>query len=459
VKIRFCGGTRTVTGSKHLFTSGKQRLLVECGLFQGHRAEAEHTNRSFPFKAREVNWCIVSHAHIDHVGNIPNLVKYGFRGPILMTQGTAALSRLLVEDSANIQESDVRYLNKKLREKGEPPKEPVYTVKDAEESLEYIEGIPYAKVRKLGPYKVVLHDAGHILGSALVDIEVEGKRVLFTGDLGRRKMPIINDPVQVVEADYLIMEGTYGNRRHGDYRDVDTRLAEVVNRVYSRGGRIVIPAFAVERSQEIVYTLNRLRQNSRIPDVPVYVDSPLASRVTEVYRNYPQYYDSEALAMLNGHQYLFDFPGLHYVESVEDSKALNASRQPCIIISASGMCEAGRVLHHLKYSVEDPKNLVLMVSFQAENTLGRRIAERQPIVRIYGEEHPLRAEVEVMDEFSAHADRDGLLQYVGAMNLPRLKKVFVVHSELDAAEALVEPLKALGVRDVVIPEIGEEHEL
>ncbi len=459
MKIRFCGGTRTVTGSKHLFTSGKQRLLVECGLFQGHRAEAEHTNRSFPFTAREVNWCIVSHAHIDHVGNIPNLVKYGFRGPILMTQGTAALSRLLVEDSANIQESDVRYLNKKLREKGEPPKEPVYTVKDAEESLEYIEGIPYAKVRKLGPYKVVLHDAGHILGSALVDIEVEGKRVLFTGDLGRRKMPIINDPVQVVEADYLIMEGTYGNRRHGDYRDVDTRLAEVVNRVYSRGGRIVIPAFAVERSQEIVYTLNRLRQNSRIPDVPVYVDSPLASRVTEVYRNYPQYYDSEALAMLNGHQYLFDFPGLHYVESVEDSKALNASRQPCIIISASGMCEAGRVLHHLKYSVEDPKNLVLMVSFQAENTLGRRIAERQPIVRIYGEEHPLRAEVEVMDEFSAHADRDGLLQYVGAMNLPRLKKVFVVHSELDAAEALVEPLKALGVRDVVIPEIGEEHEL
>jgi metallo-beta-lactamase family protein len=459
VKIRFCGGTRTVTGSKHLFTSGKQRLLVECGLFQGHRAEAEHTNRSFPFKAREVNWCIVSHAHIDHVGNIPNLVKYGFRGPILMTQGTAALSRLLVEDSANIQESDIRYLNKKLREKGEPPKEPVYTVKDAEESLKYIEGMPYAKPRKLGPYKVVLHDAGHILGSALVDIEAEGKRVLFTGDLGRKKMPIINDPVQVVEADYLIMEATYGNRRHGDYQDVGSRLAEIVKRVYSRAGRIVIPAFAVERSQEIVYTLNRLRQNDRIPDVPVYVDSPLASRVTEVYRNYPQYYDAEAVQMLNGHQHLFDFPGLHYVESVEDSKALNVSKEPCIIISASGMCEAGRVLHHLKYSVEDPKNLVLMVSFQAENTLGRRIAERQPAVRIYGEEHPLRAEVEVMDEFSAHADRDGLLQYVSAMNVPRLKKVFVVHSELDAAEALVEPLKALGVREVVIPEIGEEHEV
>jgi metallo-beta-lactamase family protein len=459
MKIRFCGGTRTVTGSQHLFTSGKQRLLLECGLFQGHRAEAEHTNRSFSFNAREVNWCVISHAHIDHVGNIPNLVKYGFRGPILMTQGTAALSRLLVEDSANIQESDVRYLNKKLREKGEPPKEPVYTVKDAEESLKYIEGMPYVKQRKLGPYKVVLHDAGHILGSALVDIEAEGKRVLFTGDLGRKKMPIINDPVLVSEADYLIMEGTYGNRQHGDYRNVDTRLAEVVNRVYSRGGRIIIPAFAVERSQEIVYTLNRLLQNDRIPAVPVYVDSPLASRVTEVYRNYPQYYDAEAMEMLNGHQYLFDFPGLRYVERVEESKALNASKEPCIIISASGMCEAGRVLHHLKHSVEDPKNLILIVSFQAENTLGRRIVERQPVVRIYGEEHPLRAEVVVMDEFSAHADHDGLVQYVKAMNVPRLKKVFIVHSEPDAAAALVEPLRTLGVREVVIPYIGEEHEL
>jgi metallo-beta-lactamase family protein len=376
-----------------------------------------------------------------------------------MTQGTAALARLLVEDSAHIQESDIRYLNKKLREKGEPPKEPVYTVKDAEESLKYIEGIPYAKPRKLGPYKVVLHDAGHILGSALVDVEVEGKRVLFTGDLGRKKMPIINDPVLVTEADFLIMEATYGNRKHGDYRDVDTRLAGVVNRVYSRGGRIIIPAFAVERSQEIVYTLNRLRQNNQIPAVPVYVDSPLASRVTEVYRNYPQYYDAEALEMLNGHQYLFDFPGLRYVESVEESKALNLSKEPCIIISAAGMCEAGRVLHHLKHSVEDPKNMVLIVSFQAENTLGRRIAERQPIVRIYGEERPLRAEVEVMDEFSAHADHDALVQYVKAMNVPRLKKVFIVHSELDAAQALVEPLKALGVREVVIPEIGEEHEV
>jgi metallo-beta-lactamase family protein len=282
---------------------------------------------------------------------------------------------------------------------------------------------------------------------------------LFTGDLGRRKMPIIRDPVQVVEADYLIMEGTYGNKLHGDYRDVDARLADIVNKVHARGGRITIPAFAVERSQEIVYTLNRLRQNNRIPNLPVYVDSPLASSVTEVYRNYPDYYDEEALSMLNGHGHLFDFPGLRYVSSAEESKALNQITEPCIIISASGMCEAGRVLHHLKHSIGDEKNLVLLVSFQAENTLGRRLAEKQAVVRIFGEEYALRAEVEVMDEFSAHADRNGLLQYVAGMNLPRLKKVFIVHSELPAAEALVEPLRALGVREVVIPEIGDEHEL
>jgi metallo-beta-lactamase family protein len=459
VRIRFWGGVRTVTGSKHMLTSGKQKLLLECGLFQGHREEAEHTNRNLPFKAREVNYCVVSHAHIDHVGNIPNLVKYGFRGPLLMTTGTAALARPLVEDSANIQESDIRYLNKRRRERGEPPKDPVYTVDDAKEALRYVESVPYAKQRKLGNFKVVLHDAGHILGSALVDIEVEGRRVLFTGDLGRRKMPIIRDPVQVREADYLIMEATYGDRRHGDYRDVGARLAEIVNRVHARGGRIIIPAFAVERSQEIVYTLNRLRQAGDIPAMPVYVDSPLASRVTEVYRNYPQYYDEEALALLNGSRFLFDFPGLRYVETAEESKALNTSRESCIIISASGMCEAGRILHHLKFGIGDERNLVLLVSFQAEHTLGRRLAEGQKVVRIFGEEYERRAEVVVMDEFSAHADRDGLLEYVAGMNLPRLKQVFIVHSEPAAAGAMVEPLKALGVREVHIPELGEEYEL
>lgn len=459
MRIRFCGGAQTVTGSKHLITSGRQKLLLECGLFQGHREEAENTNRHFPFKARELQHLVLSHAHVDHCGNIPNLVKAGFRGAIVMTKATVALTRLLLEDSARIQESDIRYLNKKRREAGDPPKEPLYTVEDAQRSLAYFRGVDYAKKVRLGGFTVWLHNAGHILGSALVDIDVAGRRLLFTGDLGRPKMPIINDPVQVTEADYLIMEATYGNRRHGDYRDVSDRLASIVNRTYRRGGRIIIPAFAVERSQEIVYQLNRLQQEDRIPELPVFVDSPLASRVTEVYRNSPQYYDAETVAMLNSRRRPFDFASLKYVEAVEESKALNDFRGPCIIISASGMCEAGRVLHHLKRAVGDEKNLVLLVSFQAEHTLGRRLAERQPVVRIYGEEFERRCEVEVMDEFSAHADCDGLLRYVRGMNVNRLKKVFIVHAEPEAAQAMVKPLLSIGVREVVIPNVGEEHEL
>ncbi|MEO0080394.1 MAG: MBL fold metallo-hydrolase, partial [candidate division WOR-3 bacterium] len=409
-------------------------------------------------RANRVEFCVVSHAHIDHVGNVPNLVKLGFEGPIIMTRPTVALARLLLLDSAKIQESDVRYVNKKRRERGEPTKEPVYTVSDAERSLEFFQSVPYAQKQKLGPFTVFLHDAGHILGSALVDIEAEGKRLLFTGDLGRKKQPIIQDPVQVSEADYLIIEGTYGNRVHGDYNDVTTKLAGIINRVYARGGRIIIPAFAVERAQELVYNLNRLRQERLIPEMPVFVDSPLASQVTEVYRNNPQYYDDEARAMLVRGQ-PFDFSGLRYVESVEESKTLNELAEPCIIIAASGMCEAGRVLHHLKHAIGDERNLVLLVSFQAENTLGRRLAEHQPVVRIYGEEHELRAEVVVMDEFSAHADRNGLIEYVANMKRHRLKKVFIVHAELEAALALVGPLKALGIPEVIIPDRGEEFEL
>lgn len=459
MKLRFWGGVRTVTGSKHMLTSGKQKLLLECGLFQGRREEAEHTNRNFGFKAREVDCCVVSHAHIDHVGNIPNLVAKGFRGRVHMTRGTRALSELLLLDSAHIQESDVRYVNKKRRERGEKPKRPIYTTRDAHESLRFLESVRYAKKLKLGNFQVVLHDAGHILGSAMVDIEVEGKRVLFTGDLGRRKMPVIRDPVQVSEVDYLIMEATYGDRLHGDYSRVSEKLAGAVRLVYDRGGRVIIPAFAVERSQELVYTFNGLRNRGLMPDMPVYVDSPLASRVTEVFRGFSRYFDAEANDQLRMDAELFDFPGLRYVGSAEESKQLNRMTGPCIIISASGMCEAGRVLHHLKHAVEDEKNMVLLVSFQAENTLGRRIAERQPRVRIYGDEFDLRCEVVVMDEFSAHADRSGLLHYVSGMNLPRLKRVFLVHSEPEAAEALVQPLLDMGVREVYIPEVGDEYEI
>ncbi|MEO0020173.1 MAG: MBL fold metallo-hydrolase [candidate division WOR-3 bacterium] len=455
MKIQFWGGVGTVTGSQHILKSNKSSLLLECGLFQGHRQEAEEINRHLPFDAKTVDWCVASHAHIDHIGNLPNLIKSGFRGPVLMTKPSVALSRLLLLDSAKIQESDIKYINKKRRERGEPLKEPIYTTADAEHALTRIKGIGYARKEKLGPFTLYFHDAGHILGSALIDIEVEHKRVLFTGDLGRKKMPIIRDPVQVGEADILIMEATYGNRLHGDYEGVKKRLATILNRVFARGGRIIIPAFAVERAQEIVYNLKILTQEQAIPDIPIFVDSPLASKVTEVYRNSSTYFDEEAKELNSP----FDFEGLHYIEDADESKKLNHLDLPCIIISPSGMCEAGRVLHHLQHAIGDERNLILIVSFQAEHTLGRRLVERQPVVKIFGEEFEVKAEVEVMDEFSAHADRNGLLNYVENMRIDRLKKVFLVHAEPEAATAMVEPLKALGVPEVIIPRKGDEYEI
>ncbi len=459
MKIQFWGGVGTVTGSQHILKAEGKQLLLECGLFQGHRQEAEEINRHLPYDAKTINYCAVSHAHIDHIGNIPNLIKNGFRGQVLMTKPSVALSRVLLLDSAKIQEGDIKYLNKKRREKGEPPKEPIYTTADAEHSLTRLKGVGYAKANKLGPFTLYFHDAGHILGSALIDIEVAGKRILFTGDLGRKKLPIIRDPVQIREADILIMEATYGNRIHGDYEDVRNRLTEIINRIFQRKGRIIIPAFAVERAQEIVYNLKILRKENRIPDIPIFVDSPLASQITEVYRNSLAYLDQETSLLHDEHDGIFDFPGLRYIEDAYESKKLNSIDGPVIIISPSGMCEAGRVLHHLKHSVTDPKNLILIVSFQAEHTLGRRIIEKQPVIKILGEEFPLRAEVIAMDEFSAHADRNGLLEYVRNMNLARLQKVFLVHAEPPAAAAMIEPLKELGIPEIIIPTRSIEYEI
>ncbi len=459
MKIQFWGGVGTVTGSQHIIHAGRQQLLLECGLFQGHRAEAEEINRHLPFSATAIDWCAISHAHIDHIGNLPNLVKNGFRGPIMMTKPSVAIARLLLLDAAKIQEDDIKFINKKRRENGEPPKEPIYTSADAERTLRYLNGVNYAQKISIGPFDLFFHDAGHILGSALIDITAEGKRILFTGDLGRKRLPIIRDPVQIDETDYLIIEATYGNRLHGDYHDIGNRLAAVINRVFARGGRIIIPAFAVERAQEIVYHLKLLHQQKAIPDVPVFVDSPLATRVTEVYRNSSGYFDEETRKLLAAGAGPFDFPNLRYIDRAEDSKRLNHMEEPLIVISPSGMCEAGRVLHHLKHAIGDSRNLILIVSFQAQHTLGRKIAERQPVVKILGDEHELRAEVMVMDEFSAHADRNDLLEYVRNIRRHRLKKVFIVHAEPEAASALAEGLQEMKIPEVIIPQKGEEYEI
>jgi len=458
VKITFLGSARTVTGSMHLLETARTRVLLECGLFQGHRDEAERINRHVPDAAVSADFMILSHAHVDHCGNIPNLVKRGFNHEIYMTPASRDIAELLLRDSAHIQESDLKYLNKKLARAGLPPREPIYTVADAEASLKYLTGIAYGVRLDRGDIAFSFAEAGHILGSAQVTVEAEGKRLVFTGDLGRSNLPIIRDPAVLSETDYLVMESTYGGRLHPAFEAVAARLAEAINRVWNRGGRIIVPAFALERTQEMLYAVNQLEAAGRIPRIPVFVDSPLASGITEVFRRHTADFDAETKSLLARHDDPFEFPGLTFVSSTAESMKLNEDPRPCMIISASGMCENGRVLHHLKHSVASPKNLILIIGFAAEHTLARRIVERQPEIRIFGETYPLRAEVEVIDAFSAHADQNDLLAHVRHFGRSRLKRIFLVHGELSQSEALQQKLVAEG-HDAVIPEKGQTFDL
>jgi metallo-beta-lactamase family protein len=459
VEITFWGAARGVTGSQHLIHVNSQQLLLDCGLFQGHRAEAFDRNRNLPFDPHGIDAAILSHAHIDHCGNIPTLVKGGFRGDIHCTMATSDLTSIMLRDSAHINSKDVEYVNKKHRRKGLPPVEPLYTIEEAEHSLDYLVAHKYNRWFPVTRgVQALLRDAGHILGSAITVLEIDdhGRRIRlgFTGDLGRKDLPILRDPVLIEDLDYLITESTYGNRFHEDINQVEEELAETVTETYSRGGKLIIPAFAVERTQEVIYTLHRLRNAGRIPPLPVYADSPLAIDATEIFRLHPECFDEETNEFLLRERDPFGFRGLHYMRNVDESKSLNEMKGPMIIISASGMCEAGRILHHLKNNVEDPRNTVLIVSFQAEHTLGRRIAERRETVRIFGDDYRLRARVAIIDAFSAHADREELLWWIGHAQ-PKLKAVFVVHGEEEESLALAEGIEDLGVPEVLVPHRGD----
>jgi len=434
MEITFWGAARAVTGSKHLLHVNGRHILLECGLFQGHRAEAFGRNRNLPFEAERVDAMILSHAHID-------------------------LS-IMLRDSAHIGLKDVEYVNKKHKRKGLPPVEPLYSIEEAEESLDYLVGHNYDRWFPVtNGVRALFRDAGHILGSAITVLEINEKgrtiRLGFTGDLGRKDLPILRDPVLVDGIDYLITESTYGNRFHDDITQVEKELAETVLDTYSRGGKLIIPAFALERTQEVIYTLHRLKDAQMIPSLPIYVDSPLAIDATEVFRVHPECFDEEINEYILRQEDPFGFRGLHYLRNVEESKRLNELEGPMIIISASGMCEAGRVLHHLKNNIGDERNTVLIVSFQAEHTLGRRIAERKDEVRIFGEEYELRAQVKVIDAFSAHADRSELLGWIGHA-AANLKGVFVVHGEENESLALAEGIKELGVPQTTVPHRGDK---
>jgi len=459
MKIHFLGAIQTVTGSMHMLELNGHRLLLECGMFQGHRAEAFERNRHLPFDATTVDRMILSHAHIDHSGCIPILAKSGYDKDILCTAATRDLCGVMLRDSGHIQEADAEHMTHHNARKGLPPVEPLYTVADAEASMRLFVGLSYHRpVPVLPGVTATFCDAGHILGAAitLLDINEDGRayRLAFTGDLGRRNLPILRDPELPGDIDYLITESTYGNRLHGDITAIEEELRLVVQDTVRRGGKLLIPAFAVGRTQEIVYALHRLVQSGRIPELPVYVDSPLALDATEIFRLHTEVFDDETWEFIRRKEDPFGFHRLTYVRTVEESKRLNELKGPLVIIAASGMCEAGRILHHLKNNIEDPRNTVLIVSWQAPNTLGRRIAEKEPVVRIFGEEYNRRAQVEIINGFSAHADHDELLWWIGAAK-ESLKGVFVVHGEPDAANALADGVRQLGVSRVEVPQPGE----
>lgn len=465
MRLTFFGAAGTVTGSMYYLRVGRKDILFECGLYQGKRKESYKRNRRLPFDIRRLDAVILSHAHIDHSGNLPNLVKNGYDGPIYATHATRDLCASMLPDSGRIHEYDVRYVNKRRKRQGKPPMEPLYTEADALRTLDYFVGTGYARpIRIARGITVTFFDAGHILGSAMVLVEArEGdrtERILFSGDLGQPNLPIVRDPTPMPPADTLLIESTYGDREHPAVEDVKARLATVVNQVADRGGRIIIPAFAVGRTQEIVYHLHELSYEGRIPEIPIYVDSPLAVNVTEAFRMHPECYDTETHSFLSdsGDTDPFGFSRLRYVRSVAQSKALNEATNPLIIISASGMAEAGRVQHHLIHAVEDPRNAVLITGWQAPYTLGRRIAERAERIKIFGDEYELRAEVHTFYGYSAHADRQDLLAWA-APHAATVKKAFVVHGEPDSAEALAEGLTGLGYGRVFVPKRGERYEL
>jgi metallo-beta-lactamase family protein len=467
VEITFHGAVRTVTGSQHLLSVRGHRLLLECGLFQGRRKEAFARNRNLPYPADAVDVLILSHAHIDHSGNIPNLVKSGFRGEIVSTFATRDLCAAMLRDSGYIQERDVEYVNKKRARQGLPPVEPIYTQEDAVDSLHYFTAISYGRAYEVLPgVRVTFFDAGHMLGSAIVALDVKDgadgeKRLVFSGDLGRPDTPILRDPTIIKEADVLLVESTYGDRRHESFPDAQRELQRVVQETCDRGGVVVVPSFAVGRTQTLVYLLHQLIAGGELPPLPVYVDSPLAINVTSVFRLHPEAYDKETRAFMreDTHHDPFGFETLRYTRTVEQSKALNELHGPAVIISASGMAEAGRIQHHLKNRVEDPRNTILIVGWQAPDTLGRRLVEKQPVVRVFGEEYRLRARVEVINGFSAHADREELLAWVRQFTR-RPAHTFVVHGEEEASLALQEALAGeLGFADVVVPALGQSFVL
>jgi metallo-beta-lactamase family protein len=451
------GAAQEVTGSKHLLEVGGSRILIDCGMFQGRRKESRAKNEDMPFDPATVTACINTHGHLDHCGAYPVLVKRGFRGLIWATAATVDVAQLVMADAARIQVADARYLERVLSQNPRDRREvvpPLYDEEDAAQATGLFRPVAYRQPVEIAPgVTATFLEAGHILGSAVVRLDVvdgdQRRTIVFTGDLGRRNTPILRDPDAAPDADWLVCESTYGNRLHDDLAFAQEELAAVVRDTVAKGGRVLIPAFAVGRTQELVWHLHQLNESGRIPAIPVYVDSPMATRATGIFTKHTECYDEETVRRFVDHgESPFRFGALKFTASAEDSKKLNDVRGPCIVIASSGMCEAGRILHHLVRDVGDPRNTILVVGFMAEHTLGRALADRRPEVRIFGEPHRLEARVKILNAFSAHADRNEIGEWVAPMDQARLKGVLLVHGEPVAQASLGDHLRSLGVRRV-----------
>lgn len=467
MKIEFCGATTGVTGSCHKVSTSSYSILLDCGQFQGGKERDLLNYEDFPFDPKEIDCLVLSHAHIDHCGRIPLLVKRGFTGNIYCTKATADLLPIMLRDSGYIHEKEAEWKNKKAIEKGEEPVKPLYTVVDAERCLKYITPLPYDKNIEINDQMIVkFNDAGHILGSSIIELFINEngneKKLVFSGDLGMKHRPILKDPTFIKEADYVVMETTYGNRNHPENSMSIDDLVNNILKTTQRGGTVVIPSFAVGRTQEMIYELNKLYDNSpelysKLKNVKVYIDSPMATSATEVFKENPECFDKETRSYIERGDNPLDFKNLIFTKTTEDSKRLNTNKEPKIIISASGMCEAGRIRHHLRHNLADKKNTVIFVGYQAEYTLGRRLLEGAESVNLFGEEVPVNAEIVDLEGFSAHADRDALAEWISSFSSN--PKVFLVHGEQDAKKDFAEYIKEkFGIKAVVI-EKNSEFEL
>ncbi len=464
MRIQFVGADRTVTGSMHHLIINGKNYLLDCGLYQGKRKEAFEINRNFDlFNTKEIDALILSHAHIDHLGNIPTLVKNGFNGPIYCTPATKDLAVVMLKDSAHIQEKDVEFVNKRRKKQGKNPFEPLYTTNDAEEVFPLLKPIKYHEEFEIDSnIKVQFFDAGHILGSAIsmISIKENGKTINlgFSGDLGRPNLPILKDPEKIPDVDFFICESTYGGRLHDNIEGTNAKLAEVINRAVGRKGKIIIPAFSLERTQELVYAFHKIFESQKAQRIPIYVDSPLSTNATEVFREHPECFDDDTLQFMKKYEDPFGFNKLTYITDVEDSKKLNGVEGPLIIISASGMAETGRILHHLANNIENEKNIILMVGYCAENTLGKKLINKEPVVKIFGEDYKVRAEVVVMNSLSAHADSNELTNYCNGFDKVKMKNIFLVHGDFDQQQKFESRLTSIGFKNVSIPSRGDIFE-